>query len=199
MRIEEMARATAGAAMDGIRSFAQLERVLAAVCALSPLMMIWFDTWTVRDSISHYYDMTDAAAFYVPLTVAAMLFVVNGVVKHRHEYNRILGVALFGVIMLNHTAFVWPHRVAASLFFGGNVVVIALARTKPVVKVAILGVAGILFLASLGFDGWKLFWLEWVSLGVIATNYVLDSLHDVKYQAPQAEGAHKKDSVAELA
>ncbi|HEX5631455.1 MAG TPA: hypothetical protein VFY15_07330 [Acidimicrobiia bacterium] len=199
MQIEELARATAGAAMDGIKAFAQLERVLAAVCALSPLLMIWFDTWTVRESISAYYDMTDAAAFYVPLTVAAMLFVVNGVVKHRHGYNWMLGVALFGVIMLNHTAFAWPHRVAASLFFGGNVVVIALARTKPVFKVAILGAAGILFLASLGLDGWKLFWLEWVSLGVIATNYVLDSLQDVEYQAPQAEGADKKASVAELA
>src|SRR5215472_1484321 len=86
---------------SGVMRFAKLERVLAGVCLLIPLLLIVFDdrgrTSMIRESISAYYNMKQSEVFYFPLTVASMLFVVNGVVKEKRTYNTILGIMLAGV------------------------------------------------------------------------------------------------------
>ena len=126
MQLREMASATVeGVArtVQGVTRFAKLERVLAAVCLLIPAFLIWSDHGTIRPSISAYFDMEQAQVFYFPLTVAAMLFVVNGVVKEKRAYNWILGVLLAGVVLFNHLDFPVIHNISAVGFFGGNAVV----------------------------------------------------------------------------
>lgn len=186
MTLQKLATAAGGVAAnayDGVKQFVKLERGLAVFLAATPFLLIGFDTWDIRPSISAYYDMEASVAFYVPFTVAAMLFVVNGVLKHKHFYNIILGVALFGIIVLNHDDFRIFHFGFVFVFFVGNAVVILLSETRALSKIGILVAALLLFFTAVAFDGWKVFWLEWASLAVIATNYVLDTVGKVRYKA----------------
>lgn len=63
------------------------ERILAIICVLSPILMSRIDAGPLRESISHYYAMDANQWFYVPLAIAAMLFVVNGITNEQHWYN----------------------------------------------------------------------------------------------------------------
>ncbi len=164
-------------AVDGITRFAKLERVLAAVCLFIPAFLIWFDNGRIRDSISAYYNMKEGEMFYFPLTVASMLFVINGVVKERHVYNSLLGVMLAGVILFNLDDAKVPHYIFASAFFGGNAVVILLFSSKKERWFKAILVAGIA-LSMLGcfvFGWFTLFWAEWLSFAPIALHYILES------------------------
>src|SRR5687767_14255453 len=88
--------------VDPIKNFAKLERILAADRVLTPALLILVDDGpdAIRGSISAYHDVNVPQAYYYPLTVAAMLFIVNGVLKtvvdgvatNGHWYNWVLGV-----------------------------------------------------------------------------------------------------------
>ncbi len=164
-------------AVDGIKRFARLERVIAAVCILIPVFLIYFDHGRIRDSISAYYNMTEDEMFYFPLTVASMLFIVNGVVKERHVYNSYLGLMLAGVILFNQDDAKTLHVAFAAAFFGGNAAVILLFSSKKERWFKALLVAGIA-LSMLGcfvLHWFTLFWAEWLSFGIIALHYILES------------------------
>lgn len=169
----------------GLRDFAQLERILGALLAFTPLLLVLVDSH-VRGSISAYHDVDRPWAFYVPLTVGAMLFVVNGVVRHAHTYNTWLGVALFGVILFDHDgATQWPHAVFAITFFVGNFVVMWFYSTSKPALVKLLlgtGIAGSVAILLLDRET-GLFWAEWMSLVIVAAHYVLDSVEWTDYQA----------------
>ena len=163
---------------DAAKRFARLERVLAGVCLLIPAVLIVFDDGSIRDSISAYYNMEEDQFFYFPLTVAAMLFVVNGIVKQQHAYNTLLGLMLAGVILFNHDDASLLHGAFAAAFFGGNAVVILLFSSKKERWFKALLVMGIA-LAMAGyffFDWFTLFWAEWLSFALIALHYILESL-----------------------
>lgn len=180
MQLRQIASATRtriARAVDGITRFAKLERVLAAVCLFIPAFLIWFDNGQIRDSISAYYNMQKDQMYYFPLTVASMLFVVNGVVKERHVYNSFLGVMLAGVILFNYVDKKTLHFAFASAFFGGNAVVILVFSSKKELWFKALLVAGIA-LSMLGcfvFGWFTLFWAEWFSFAIIALHYILES------------------------
>lgn len=180
MQLRQIASATRtriARAVDGITRFAKLERVIAAVCLLIPAFLIWFDHGHIRDSISAYYNMEEDEMFYFPLTVASMLFVVNGVVKERHVYNSLLGMMLAGVILFNLNDAKLLHYVFATAFFGGNAVVIVRYSSKKELWFKALLVAGIV-LSMLGcfvFNWFTLFWAEWLSFAIIALHYILES------------------------
>ena len=61
-------------ALQSIKNFSKLERILAMVCIVAPALLILGDSGFVRESISAYYDMKKSVLFYVPLSVAFMLF-----------------------------------------------------------------------------------------------------------------------------
>jgi hypothetical protein len=160
---------------DGLRRLARLERNLGAVLVLTPLLLIAVDTSDgVRGSISAYYNVGQPWAFYVPLTVGAMLFLVNGLIKNAHAYNASLGLALFGVILFDHESLQVPHALCAIAFFGGNFVVMMLFSTNKSIPIKIALGAAIVTAAAL----WplaSLFWAEWVSLVIVATHFILAS------------------------
>jgi len=180
MQLQEIASVTVQGitrTVEGLTRFAKLERVLAGVCLLIPAFLIWFDHGTIRGSISAYYNMDQDQVFYFSLTVAAMLFLVNGVVKEKKVYNTILGVLLAGVVLFNHRDFPLVHNISAGGFFGGNAVVMVWFSSKKERWFKALMVAAIaLAMAGCFFFGWiTLFWAEWLSFGIIALHYILES------------------------
>ena len=162
----------------GIIRFARLERSLAALCFFIPLFLIVFDDGQIRPSISSYYDMEQNQIFYVLLTMTAMLFIVNGVVKEKHIYNSVLGAALVGVVLFNNEDFYLLHGVFAFVFFAGNALVILVFSSKKERWFKALLVAGIAvsMVTFWYFDAFTLFWAEWISLSIIAFHYILESL-----------------------
>lgn len=194
-----------GNALSKVRDerFRRLETGLAVLCASSPILMIVFDGCRnglntagecageegIRSAISYYWDMPAAVAFYVPLTVAAMLFVVNGVLKKEHWYNWLLGVALAVLVVLNTDQFNPFHLAGVFVFFTGNVIVVGRALAKNRLKIGVLVAAGVFFVAGNLVDAdWSdnlLLWAEWASLLVIATHFILVAwISDETYEAP---------------
>jgi hypothetical protein len=163
-------------AFDAVKEFSKLERVLAAVCITAPLFMIVGDENSVRDSISAYYSMDKSVLFYVPLTVAFMLFLTNGIVKQESYYNTVLGVALAGVVLFNHIDFSMFHFFCTGVFFIGNALVILIYSPKKELWFkAILVVIIVAALVTWGLGAISLFWAEWVSLFIIGLHYILES------------------------
>jgi len=162
--------------LDRLKEFTKLERVLAGVLAFTPLFLIAFDSWSIRSSISAYYEMEENQWFYFLLTVASMLFLVNGVIKRENYYNVALGVLLAGVILFNQDDWTAIHTFFAVTFFGGNAVVIFFfSRGSPAVKRTFIAIGVVLAALALVFR-LSLFWIEWLSLVVIAAHYILDSI-----------------------
>lgn len=170
-------RATLLRAADALARLATLERVLALVCISIPAFLIVFDHLHVRNSISEYYSMQRDQTFYFSLTVASMLFVVNGVVKEKHLYNTILGTALAGVVLFNCHDAPMIHVLFASIFFGGNGVVILFfsSRKERPFKVLMSVVILVAMLGWFVFHWVTLFWAEWVSLAIIAIHYFIEA------------------------
>jgi len=164
---------------QGIMRFAKLERNLAFVCIFTPLFLIIFDSYVepIRGSISAYYNMGQNQIFYFLLTVAAMLFIVNGVVKEKHIYNVVLGIALAGVLLFNCDDFSLVHNIFAIAFFGGNAVVIVVFSSKKErwFKALLVGIILVTMACWWYFDAFTLFWAEWISLVIIAIHYILES------------------------
>src|SRR6188508_1291697 len=103
--------------VDPFRNFVRLERALAAILVLTPLLLLLVDDAPggVRASISSYHDIAAPEAFYLPLTVAAMLFVVNGVLKDGHWYNSAVGLLLSLLVVFDHDgASRYPHFLGAA-------------------------------------------------------------------------------------
>jgi hypothetical protein len=163
-----------------LRRFATFERVLGMLLVLTPALLIAVDAGPdgIRQSISAYHDVGVAPAFYVPLTVGAMLFLVNGIMRSAHVYNVALGVALLGVVIFDHDGGSEPlHVVSAVTFFGGNVLVMMFFSTNKSTLLKAIFVAVIAAALALLFltDWFTLFWAEWVSLAIVATHFMLDS------------------------
>lgn len=170
--------------MDRLKEYARLERMLALVLAFTPLFLIVFSSGDIEPTISDYYDMKHEQVFYLLLIVAAMLFVVNGVINNEHGYNTTLGILLFGVVSFNLDDATLLHNLFAIGFFVGNAVVIAFFSKGAVpYKATLLGTLAVAALLFFFVDWFDLFWLEWASLLVIAAHYYLDTLDGVPYRA----------------
>jgi len=168
-------RAAAGAAA-ALGRYRRFETVIAGVCISIPLVLILGDHGNVRDSISAYYSMDHSQLFYFPLSVAAMLFVVNGVLRKKHYYNWLLGALLSGVVLFNHVDESLLHLIFAATFFGGNALVILFHSSKKTLAFRI-SMVSIIIAAMLGcfaFKWYSLFWAEWMSFSIIAFHYLLE-------------------------
>lgn len=162
-----------------VAGFVKYEVVVTAVCATTPFVL-WLAGGPHRDSISAYYDMPDAKLFYVPLTGAALLFIVNGVVKEKtHWYNVWLGLALLAVVLFDHDGGSNViHVPAAAAFFGGNAVVFVLFTPwgEFWAKVFLALIMVVAFAGWFAFHWYSLFWAESFSLWVIALHFLLEAL-----------------------
>lgn len=171
--------------LSGLRRFVEFERNLALLLILTPALLIGVDTGfdSVRRSISAYHDVCKPWAFYVPLTVGAMLFLVNGLVRNEHSYNTWLGVALGTVVLFDHDGCTaWPHYLGAGVFFLGNFYVMLFCSTHKSTRVTILALTGAVGAVVL-WPLTSLFWAEWVSLAIVAIHYFLAAADRSPYEA----------------
>ncbi|MFC1943059.1 hypothetical protein ACFLWO_00545, partial [Chloroflexota bacterium] len=81
--VARLKRNWVGKSAAGIKRWLILDRVIALILLLSPLLLIVVEGWPTegKDSISAYYAMSDQKnlwAFYFPLTLGAFMFIVNG-------------------------------------------------------------------------------------------------------------------------
>ncbi|MBM4118919.1 hypothetical protein FJ251_14530 [bacterium] len=91
--------------------------------------------------------------------------------------NTLLGLMLIGVVLFNHDDFSRLHTAFAVAFFGGNAVVMVWYSPKKELWFKVLLVGGIV-LAMAGcywLDWFTLFYAEWLSFGIIAAHYILES------------------------
>lgn len=168
-----LAIASTGTQLAG---FAKLERVLAALCILNPILLIMADGWHVRGSISAYYSMNEAQCFYLPLSIAAMLFICNGVLQGARAYNTLLGTALMGVLAFNHDDWTTMHNTCAIAFFGGSAAVIVIYSPVDELRFKWSLVAVIAASIAAWLSGYiSLFAAEWISLAIIGMHYILES------------------------
>jgi hypothetical protein len=178
----------------GLRDFTQLERVLAGVLALTPLILIAFDSWSIRSSISAYYDMEQNQWYYYLLTVGSMLLLVNGTIKRESYYNVALGVLLAGVILFNQDDWTVIHAIFAITFFAGNAIVIVFfSRGDSRIKWTLVGIGVVLLAMALLFS-LSLFWIEWLSLAIIAAHFILDSTRADYHAVSRGDVAFKRAS-----
>ena len=187
----EMASKGIGTTVTGVADIVKLEVVVSAVCVLIPFLLIAGNGWVQQEHISAFYDMTKGQYFYFPLTMAAMLFVVNGVVREKkvvedgvdvlkknHWYNVILGGTLILVILFNHEDHWLIHNIGAVVFFLGNAAVFVLFTPKKELWFKVfLAVLMLGLLAGHFVFGWySLFWGEAFSLWIIAAHFAFEAL-----------------------
>jgi hypothetical protein len=168
---------TIGAAVHGVANLVKLEVVVTVICVFIPLILPFGDAWRLRPHISGYYDMEHAQYFYIPLTVAAMLFIVNGTVRGKHWYNLGLGLALLVLTFFNYENYTLVHNISAGTFFIGNAAVFVIFTPKKELWFKIL-LALIMAVALAGhflFGWYSLFFAESFSLWVIALHFVLEA------------------------
>lgn len=174
-RVASSAQPLVNPLLDRLRRY---EQVLAVLCLTIPLWLILFDTGpeTVRGSISSYHDMSRPQAFYFPLTVAAMLFVTNGVSSLGRRYNVWLGVLLAGVVLVNHDGATRPIHIAFAVgFFVLNVLVILWfsqdidAWLRYTILAAVVAIAALWIFVK----AFTTFWAESASLTLVAVHFFL--------------------------
>lgn len=164
--------------------FVTFEGIVVAVCAAIPFILPWGDQGPVRGSISAYYAMPKAQFFYVPLTVAAMLFLVNAVVRQRHWYNFALSFLLGIVILFNRDAWTVFHTLAAVAFFVTGVLAFAVFSISAKLKRGATILAVLLIAVGLVICLWfhlpRVFVAESIGLWFIAANFLLHERNETR-------------------
>ena len=104
--------------------YQRFDQSLALLCILAPAVMVIAEAINdnqqtpARGSISAYHAMLPAGAFFIPLTIAVMLFIMNGWLVPGHRVHVIMGFYLLGVLLFDHDDLtVWLHFGFAGYFF----------------------------------------------------------------------------------
>lgn len=133
-------------------TFLVVELIIAVFCLLTPFILYQANDKVLLDSISAFVDMEDSYIFGMMLTMAAMMFIFNGALYFKVEYeekkhpenipscvmnqeqynkkrkgkwyNIILGMALIGVIVFPYNELKFLHYFCAIIFFLGSAIVI---------------------------------------------------------------------------
>ncbi len=104
--------------------YQRFDQAAVALCVLAPAIM-WIaeavndpEVMWPRFSISTYHDLLPAGAFFIPLTVAVVLFIVNGWLIQGHRVHVIMGLYLLGVLIFDEKDATLPlHYLFAGYFF----------------------------------------------------------------------------------
>mgnify|MGYP006162816173 CR=1 FL=1 len=169
-----------------LRGLRQFEVVLALILIFFPVALRLEDS--TRESISKYHDLNDPRWYFMPLTAATMMFVVNGLVRREHGHNVVLGVLLFGVVFWDPVGVSRGlHTFSAAAFYLVAFSVIALQLSAYLTKEedrSKIGRQWLVTLATLVLLGAVMlsvkvasntFWMETIGLWLIALHYIWHS------------------------
>lgn len=182
----------------------QLEIYIALICIGIPIILRIADTKDnqigFRSSISAYIDMNRRHVFGMAITIAAMLFIYNGVINLNDNiqeqivtydfwrdrgYNIFLGVMLFGVLLFPYNVYKKTHYTFAVLFFVGSTLVIAFFHEEDdaIISYFIAAASIIALVAHIINEKWiNLFWAEWIALTVIGIHFILEAKDIISFQ-----------------
>ena len=165
------------AAVSKLGDLVKLELLLTALCAAIPFILLAVEGVPPAEAISGFHDMRDPEFFYMPLTIAALLFVVNGV-RSGQWYNVALGTALAGLTFFNTTDYPTIHLVFTVAFFLGNPIVFVVFSPKDELWFKwLLALAMAAAIVSWFVFGWiHIFWAESISLWLIAIHFAFEAL-----------------------
>jgi len=161
---------------DELLRFSKLERILAFLCLFIPLILRTIDG-KFRESISAYAYMQANQVYVFLLSLAAMLFVVNGTIYARKWYNTVLGISLAGVALFPSLDFIYLHYSFAIVFFLGSTFVIVWYTSRKQLWIKIGIALGIVFSLVFHFIFHLITLLvaEWIAFAIIAVHYILES------------------------
>lgn len=104
--------------------YQRFDQIAVALCVLAPAIMWIADAIHLRSalaprfSISDYHNLVPPGAFFMPLTVAVVLFIVNGWLIHGHRVHVVMGLYLLGVLIFDEKdATLALHYIFAVYFF----------------------------------------------------------------------------------
>lgn len=186
-----------------IARFTRYEQVIALLLMAIPCVLLRYgdDTPltmpcesgspnTCRDSISAFYDMSHEPLFYMPLTIAAVLFFSNAVLRRENWWNALVGIALAGVVFFDHDAYDLAHTIFAAVFFLTTMVIVSwylpknltgttgirigITPFRAIRSIAIFLVQAAIF--AVVFTAFNLFVAEAVQLWIVAGHYILHSI-----------------------
>jgi hypothetical protein len=219
LRLPKQVETVADSVAGWTKPFRNLEVGLAIFCFFSPVFMILFDSCRytamdaacmtsegefehgIRAAISHYWDMPASVTFYVPLTMAVMMFLVRASIRTRFGYNWVLGSSLLLLVVFNHDHFAWLHFTGVIVFFVVSIAVLVTAFAGKSLKVGVLAGAVAFFLAGNVIDtNWTgnwILWAEWASLLVIAAHFILiASTSDSTYSEAPVSPTSRREAAA---
>lgn len=169
--------------LKGLRQF---EVVLALILIFFPIALRLEES--TRESISKYHDLNDPRWYFMPLTAAMMMFVVNGLVRRQHGHNVVLGVLLFGVVFWDRVGDSRDlHIFSAAAFYIVAFIVMALQLTAYLTKEQdrtkigrpwLIAIATLVLLGAAMFAVKAVsntFWMETIGLWLIALHYIWHS------------------------
>ena len=156
---------------------------------------------TCRDSISAFYDMSHEPLFYMPLTLAAFMFVSNAVLRREHWWNALVGIALAGLVFFDHDAYDLAHTIFAAAFFLTAMLVVSWYLPKDLTgstgiripitwpragrSSAVFGAQVALLAIVLRFT--NLFVAEALQLWIVAGHYILHSIKHAQMETGRAQ------------
>ena len=140
-------------------------------------LLIPFVLWGVEGeqlkSISAY-AYHSPMTFALSLTMAAQLFINDGIISKNRWYNYIIGLSLFGVVLFPHLDYTIIHYSFAGIFFVGslfNMIFFAKVRNRFIMTMIVLltlfGMAGCFI-----FNWYSIFWAEFIGMIPISLVYV---------------------------
>lgn len=154
------------------------DKWLVLLLITMPLILVAFDNWQVRPSISNYVYMQHNQVYYFLLIISASMFGYSGALWLKN-YNILLGVALLGVALTPHLQYPTLHFSFAIAFFLGSVFVMIYYSSKKQRKFKII--AGVIILLAMlfhfAFNTFSLFYAEWIGIIPIAIHYIGESLN----------------------
>ena len=188
----------------GLSLRSKFEIFTAAFLLFTPLFLRLADPiGKFRGSISAYVRMCESHYFGIFVTIAAMLFIINGFTffskddiddaylyqKHGRWYNVILGISLLLVALIPYDVEGWLilHFIFAGVFFIGSAVAIVVFTTSKHKKWGMLMASVITLVLLLHFvpkikllfpeerEILSLLCAEWIGMGVISLNYILEA------------------------
>ncbi|MEK6781702.1 MAG: hypothetical protein AABY93_08345 [Bacteroidota bacterium] len=173
--------------------------VVGLIAILYVVYLIVMPQCEPRSSISAFVAMHNAHVFGALLSIAATLFIYNGIIYFWGSpstpdarktlmakrsiskwYNAVIGILLFGVVFFPCTNpdLKTLHFICAGAFFGLNAIVIGFVNEQKHRLIGILLM--ITSVSALGLYFYNgsvtLFWAESVALWVIGVHYILESL-----------------------
>lgn len=149
--------------------------IQAVLYSMIPLFLI-IATGEVRTSISDYAYSSKPSFFVSLITMAGVLFFLDGYVDRKRFYNMILGGSLVGVAWTPHLDYPVLHYICAGIFFLGAMFFISYFSNKKERK-WMLGFSFLMFLGLLGsFLGFYTLLIgEWIGMLVVCPLFILEA------------------------